>query len=163
MLVRKYQTMFNQNVQIGSTKSKLCVITEEKCEEYTNYSSLSSPESVADLVNTLYNLCDLTEEYVYLLAVDTKNVPIGAFEVSHGTVDCSVVAPREIFMRALLCGAAKIVLAHNHPSGNVNPSSEDIKLTERIKQAGDIMGMPLLDHIIVGDNEFFSFKQENYM
>lgn len=155
MIVRKYQTKFN--------KSKLCVIDEENCEEYTKYSSLSSPESVADLVNTLYNLCDLTEEYVYMLAVDTKNNPVGAFEVSHGTVDCSVVAPREIFMRALLCGAAKIILVHNHPSGNPQPSSEDIKLTERIQQAGDIMGIKLLDHIIVGENEFFSFQREKYM
>lgn len=155
MIVRKYKTKFN--------KSKLCVINEESCDEYAKYSSLSSPESVADLVNTLYNLCDLTEEYVYMLAVNSKNLPVGVFEVSHGTVDCSVVAPREIFMRALLCGAAKIILVHNHPSGNTHPSNEDIKLTERIKQAGDIMGIKLLDHIIVGEDELFSFQREKYM
>ena len=158
MIVRKYQALFNQTVM----KSKVCAITEERSDEYTNYSSLSSPESVADLVNSLYNMSSLTEEYIYLLAVDTKNVPVGVFEVSHGTVDCSVVSPREIFMRALLCGAAKIILVHNHPSGNVNPSSEDIRITERIKQAGELMGIVLLDHIIVGDG-VFSFKEEHYI
>lgn len=159
MLVRKYRVLFNQ----AAVKSRMCVIDEERCDEYTSYSSLSSPESVADLVNTLYNLCSLTEEYVYMLAVDTKNVPVGVFEVSHGAVDCTVLAPREVFMRALLCGASKIILVHNHPSGNPQPSSDDIKMTERIKQAGDVMGINLLDHIIVGDDKLFSFQRENYM
>ncbi len=155
MIVRKYSTKFD--------KDKVCVLTKESSEEYSAYSSLSSPESISDMVNTLYNLCDLTEEYVYLLALNSKNLPVGVFEVSHGTVDCSAVAPREVFMRALLCGASRIILVHNHPSGDPHPSKEDILLTERIKQAGEIMGVELLDHIVVGDCDMFSFKKENYL
>lgn len=155
MIVNKYRTELNEY--------KLNILVKEESKEYNEYRALDEAGKIADCVNSLYNLCNRAEEYVYMLALDTKLGPIAMFEVTHGTVDISYVSPREVFIRALLCGASRIVLIHNHPSGNTHPSSEDIKLTERIKQAGDILGIKLLDHIIVGDDEFFSFQREKYM
>ena len=112
------------------------------------------------MINTIYNASVLTEEYMWMIALDTKCNPIGIFEISHGTVNASLISPREIFMRLCLCGATNFVLIHNHPSGDITPSKEDINVTTQMKEAGKLMNINLLDHIIVGDI-YYSFRENN--
>ena len=85
-----------------------------------------------------------------MISLDYKCHPLGFFEVSHGTVNSSIVDPRSVFIRALLSGATSIILCHNHPSGDCTPSKEDVLLTKRIKEGGELLGIELLDHVIIG-------------
>lgn len=105
----------------------------------------------------------MAEEYVYLLTLNTKGDITGVFEIAHGTVSNCLVSPREIFNRALMIGATTIILVHNHPSGYPEPSHDDILLTERVKKAGELIGIELLDHIIIGDKCFISFRKEEIL
>ena len=100
-------------------------------------------------------------EHFAVLMVDARSKPIGLSVVSIGTVSASLVHPRELFKPAILAGAAAIVVAHNHPSGEVTPSPEDKDATRRIVRAGELLGVPCLDHVILGveQGEKFSFKE----
>ena len=97
-------------------------------------------------------------EKLVCLMLNTKNVVIGMDVVSLGTLTMSVAHPREIFKSAILKNAASIILGHNHPSGDPTPSREDIQMTERITRAGEILGIKLLDHVIIGENGTYSFR-----
>ena len=121
---------------------------------------VQSPEAAVELLTNVLKVQDECEEVVILLTMDTKNNINGMFEVSRGTLSVSLVHPREVFKRALLCNAASIILAHNHPSGDVTPSFEDNALTERLKGCGDLMGIAFIDHIIVADDKHYSYKAE---
>ncbi len=94
------------------------------------------------------------------LMLDTACQYIGEYEVSLGTVNSSLVSPREIFIEALKSEAVNIILVHNHPSGNPNPSQEDIFMTENIGRIGKFIGIEIIDHIIIGDNTFISLKEK---
>jgi len=104
-----------------------------------------------------------SEEYVYMLCLNGRLDLISIFELSHGTVNCSVISSREVFQKALLANAVNIVLIHNHPSGDPSPSKNDINLTNKIKEAGLLMDIELIDHIIIGKNTFVSFKELAYI
>ena len=91
--------------------------------------------------------------------LNTKHRFLGDFELSKGTVNASMASPREAFIEALRTGAVYIILLHNHPSGDPTPSREDIVTTKRMKEAGNIIGINLIDHIIIGDNKYISLKQ----
>ena len=110
-------------------------------------------------------LAETDREHLLALTVDTKNRLIGINTVSVGSLSSSLGHPREVFKAAILQNAAAIILAHNHPSGDPTPSSEDRALTERIKQASELLGIRLLDHIVVGDGteRFFSFLDEGLL
>ena len=97
-----------------------------------------------------------------MLALDTKCKPIGIFEISHGTVNMSMINPREVFIRALLVGAVSIALIHNHPSGDATPSREDISATKRLAECGKLLGVVLLDHIVIG-HDYTSLKADGYL
>lgn len=102
-------------------------------------------------------------EQVLSILVDTKNGVVGVNVVSVGDLSSSVVHPREVFKAAILANAASVILAHNHPSGDPTPSPEDIAVTRRIAEAGQILGIELLDHVIVGDRErFVSLKNQGH-
>ena len=105
---------------------------------------------------------DLDREQFWVLLVDTKLNVIGANCVSIGTLDASLVHPREVFKPAILANASGVILAHNHPSGNTAPSDEDIIITQRLRKAGEILGIYVHDHIIVGERPF-SFASHNMM
>ncbi len=92
--------------------------------------------------------------------LDTRNKIIRKEIISIGTVDTSLIHPREVFAPAVECSAKSVILAHNHPSGNTTPSSEDIKITKRIINSGEILGIQLIDHIIIGGNEHLSMKDK---
>jgi DNA repair protein RadC len=153
MRITTYKTKLNED--------KLNILVKEKSTNY-EISGLTSPESIFNMMNNVFDMQNLAEEYLYMIACDSKQKVLGVFEISHGTVNASLINPREIFIRALLCGAVNIILTHNHPSGNSYPSAEDNRVTRRIKECGELMGINLLDHIIIGDN-FYSFKQEGMM
>lgn len=89
----------------------------------------------------------------------TKNQITGIFEVGKGTVNCSLISAREILIRMLLAGAVSFILCHNHPSGDTNPSQEDIQITESIGKAGSLIGVSLLDHLIIGEKNYTSLRE----
>lgn len=99
------------------------------------------------------------QEELHLMMLNTKNLLIRDSLIFRGTVNASVASPREMFVEAFRYHAVRIVLVHNHPSGDPTPSREDGQLTNRIKEAGALLGIPLMDHIIIGDNSYFSFKE----
>ena len=98
-----------------------------------------------------------------LLMLNSKAMLIGECDVSVGTVNASLVTPRELFIKALQKNAVAIVIMHNHPSGDPTPSQEDICTTARIKNAGALVGIELLDHIIIGNNCYISFREEGML
>lgn len=100
---------------------------------------------------------DEDQEVVLAFHLDIKNRILGYHEIARGSIDGAVVMPREVFRTAIINGAAGIVLAHNHPSGDPTPSAEDRDLTTRLDKAGTLLGLRLLDHVIIGDGRSFSF------
>jgi len=133
------------------TKYRLELV-KESSKIYEVEGKISSPTDVRDYIEQVFKLSSQAEEVLVLLVLDTKNNVTGAFEVSRGSLNASIVHPREVFKRALLLNGASIIIAHNHPSGDPSPSKEDIEITRRLVEGGDILGITVLDHIIVGDN-----------
>ena len=119
--------------------------------------TLSTPATSAAALSAL--LQDEPAEVFGILCVSTKHRVIAFHEVSRGTLDSTLVHPREVFKAALLANAAAIVLTHNHPSGDPTPSPDDYQLTRRLVDAGKLIGVEVLDHIIVGDGRYFSFRE----
>ena len=97
------------------------------------------------------------------LLMNTKNQVLAIKTVSVGDLSSSIVHPREVFKDAVLASAASLIIAHNHPSGDPTPSAEDIAVTRRLMDAGEILGIELLDHIIIGDGVFVSLKERGKM
>jgi DNA repair protein RadC len=119
--------------------------------------AMSTPrESALALMTTLQ---DQPGEVFAILCLSTKHRVIAYHEVSRGTLDATLVHPREVFKAALLANAAAIILTHNHPSGDPSPSADDVQLTRRLVDAGALLGVDVLDHIIVGDGRYYSFKE----
>lgn len=141
------------------TKYKLELIKEES-HKYEVDTRISKPQDLVDVLNLVCRINNNTEEVMLLLTLNTKNVITGWFEVSRGSIDTSIVHPREIFKRALTNNATSIVVAHNHPSGDPNPSKEDINITNRLKECGKLLGINLIDHIIIGDEKYVSLKEK---
>ena len=100
----------------------------------------------------------LDREHLWRIDLDTRSRVLGFEVVSIGTLSASLVHPREVMKGALLANSAGFILAHNHPSGDEAPSPEDREVTLRVKRAGEIMGVPLIDHIVIGSDRFYSFK-----
>jgi len=116
-----------------------------------------------DVFNELSEFRNLKKEHFIVLYLDTKNQEIKKQVVSIGTLNFSIVHPREVFEEAVKNLAASIIIAHNHPSNFVEPSSEDIKLTKRLVEAGKILGIEILDHVIVSKEKYYSFKENNLL
>lgn len=119
---------------------------------------VKTPDDVAGLVRG--RLKDKKKEYFLVLLLDTRNQLIRVAEISVGSLDSSIVHPREVFKEALSASAASVIFVHNHPSGDTEASEDDIQLTKRLAEAGEIMGIDVLDHIIIGDKNYVSMKRE---
>lgn len=121
----------------------------------------NSPKSIVD-----YYMEDLrhkeVEEFI-MLALNNKSVLLGEFVISKGTVNASLASPREIFIQALRVKAVNIIIMHNHPSGDPTPSRNDFVVTMNIKSAGELIGINLIDHIIIGDNDYISFREQKML
>jgi DNA repair protein RadC len=120
---------------------------------------LKSPDDVAAEVRS--QLKGKKKEHFLVLCLDTRNRLIASRPVSIGSLDTSIVHPREVFKEAVSACAASVIFAHNHPSGDPEPSKEDVELTKRLAKAGEIMGIDVLDHIIVCDKSYLSLKARN--
>ncbi len=119
---------------------------------------ISSPVDLIDFLDG--EMSCLNQEILKVILLNTKNCIIGVKDVFIGTLNNSIVHPREIFKTAINKSSASIIICHNHPSGDPTPSKEDINITLRIKECGSIIGIQLLDHIIIGNNKYISFKEE---
>ena len=117
---------------------------------------ISKPEDIYDLVKD--DMKYFEQEHFRILMLNTKNIVINIKDIFIGASDSSVIETRKVFKEALKYNAKNITICHNHPSGDPNPSKEDVNISLRIKEAGKIIGIDLLDHIIIGDNRFISLK-----
>lgn len=151
MRIIQYKTMLNED--------RKNILVRESSKNYPDLGGLDTPEDVCLLANAVFDASRLAEEHAWLIAVNTKNHPIGVFEVSHGSDCAAVVTPRELFIRLLLCGAHAFFLVHNHPSGDITPSAEDDALTRRVISAGKTLNVELLDHVIVADRKYYSYRE----
>lgn len=156
MRVVKYTTKLTekQRVVLEKEVSVYCPGLERK---------MSSPEQIVKLAREYLCMHELPEEYMYMLCMNSKLNLTGVFEISHGNVNSSIVGTREVFQKALLANAVSIALIHNHPSGDSTPSREDIDVTKRLMEAGNILGVQVLDHIIIGRPYYTSLKEKGYI
>ena len=120
---------------------------------------LTNPKKVYDLIKS--KLKNYHKEHFYIIPLNSRSYSIA--EVSVGSLNASIVHPREVFAEAIKNKAASVIFAHNHPSGDTEPSEEDLETTKRLVEAGKIMGIEVLDHIIVAGNTFLSFKEKGLL
>jgi DNA repair protein RadC len=151
---------------IGRVKSiQLLCIAEltKRMAKATNDGGLKliTPEAVANYY--MQDMRHLTQERILLVMLDTKSKIIKDMIISSGTINSSLLSPREIFLTALKYEAVGIIILHNHPSGDPTPSKEDINTTKRMKEAGNLIGIKLMDHIIIGDNKYVSLGEQGYL
>lgn len=130
---------------------------KDSTERYT----IRSPEDAANYLMT--DMSTLQQEHFVALFLNVKNEVLHKETIFIGSLNASIVHPRELFREAVKRSAASIICAHNHPSGNPAPSPEDIEVTKRLVAAGDMMGIDVLDHIVIGDHQFISLKEKGYM
>lgn len=125
--------------------------------EAADKTQFNTPEAAAKLV--MGRLKDKKKEYFLAILLDTRNQLIKVAEISVGSLDTSVVHPREVFKEAISASAAGVIFVHNHPSGDTEASEDDVALTKRLVQAGEIVGIDVLDHIIIGGKNYTSLKR----
>jgi DNA repair protein RadC len=135
-------------------------MVKENIGTYDGRRNISAPQTVYDFLRDYTDMAESPEEQFYMLALNTKNQIVGVHLVSQGSLNSSVVHPREVFKRAMLNNACSIIVAHNHPSGNPAPSQTDIDVTRRLAEGGELLGIALLDHIITGDGNYISLKEK---
>lgn len=124
--------------------------------------AVSSVRDVVDLMLKM-GFADSPEEHVYMFCLDCRGTVIAMHEISHGGLSSAYISIRSIFCRGLINNAAAIIMAHNHPSGDPTPSEDDVAATRKIKSAGDLMEIQLLDHIILGSGCYCSLKEDGYI
>lgn len=156
MRVNTYKTLLDKYERVPK-------LVRESARNYSVIDKIKNADDAWWLLCDMYNHDVETEEVSYLLCLDTRNVLIGVFELSRGTVGNTAMNPREIIFKALMTNAVKIIVAHNHPSGDVTPSNCDIDVTKRLKEACDVMGLTLMDHIIIGENCYLSMKECDFI
>jgi len=122
---------------------------------------IKGPEDVSNLL--MEEMRALKQEHFNILLLNTKNEVMSVENISIGSLNASIVHPREVFLRAIKRSSSSIILAHNHPSGDPEPSKEDILITKRLLEAGKIIGIQVLDHVIMGDNNYCSLKERQLM
>lgn len=148
---------------IGVAKASQIIAMAELSKRFKSYKSgeqykITQPKDVAELV--MEEMRYLKEEHLRVVMLNTKNIVISVKDVSIGSLNSSIVHPREIFIEAIKKSSASIVICHNHPSGDPTPSAEDISVTERIKECGKLLGIDLIDHIIIGNGNYISLKEK---
>ena len=123
--------------------------------------TISSPKDAYEMIKE--QLEGLDREQFIIACLNTKNEPTNISVVSVGSLNKAIVHPREVFKTAILSNASSIMAFHNHPSGDTTPSDQDIQLTNRLYEAGELLGIKLLDHLIIGDGTFTSLKEKGYL
>ena len=123
--------------------------------------NFSEPDSIAEYY--MEDFRHKEQEHILLLLLDNKSNLLGEKLLFTGTVNASIISPREIYLEALKFHAVGIILLHNHPSGDPTPSDADRRITRKVREAGSLLDIPLLDHIIIGDKKYVSFHEEGYL
>ena len=124
---------------------------------------IKSPTEVYQAAKQLLALHEKPQEHFCILCLNTKNKMVGVHTISIGSLNASIVHPREVFKAAILNNASRIICLHNHPSGDPEPSKEDIEITRRLVEAGEIIGIEVLDHVIIGEQRCLSMKERGLM
>ncbi|MCX6917627.1 MAG: JAB domain-containing protein [Verrucomicrobia bacterium] len=120
-----------------------------------SFDAVTSPDKAAQLLRRV--LPDNVREHFVILFLDNVKQVVGYYVVATGTASACVVGAKELFQAAIVAGAGSLILGHNHPSGQIIPSAEDRAITKRLGEAGDLLGIPVLDHLIIGNPGFYSF------
>ncbi|MCR1935299.1 RadC family protein [Clostridium tepidum] len=162
--------LFDQSIEeltkikgIGVTKAVQILALSEISKRFKTYKSgndykINKPLDVSNLV--MEDMKYLRQEKLKVLILNTKNIVTYIRDIFIGTLNSSIVHPREIFCEAIKKNGASIIICHNHPSGDPTPSQEDINITLRLKECGKLIGIDLLDHIIIGENKYISIKEK---
>ena len=145
------------------TKYDVRLVKESSSLYDYDQKQLNNPYAVSCMLNEIFDMENLCEEHFVMLALDTKLKVVGAFDIHVGTSKSSPVSAKSVFTRAMLCNANSIIVAHNHPSGDAHPSRDDVNITRTLEKAGEILDIKLQDHIIVGDNDYYSFRNEDLL
>jgi len=153
MRITQYKTLLGNDGQL--------LLVKERSMNYPALDKISHPDDAALILRDLFALDRQSEECVYLIALNVKGKINGVFELFRGCLAFCTCSTREIFQKALLCNAASIIIAHNHPSGDPTPSQEDIKVADTVKKAAELMNISMLDNLILGTTTF-SFKEQNF-
>lgn len=130
-------------------------------ETFREKPTIRGPRDVSNLLSP--QLRDKTKEHFMAILLDTRNQVLKIVEVSIGTLDTSIAHPRDIFREAIISNASSIILAHNHPSGDPAPSKADLLVTQRLVEAGRLIGIDIADHVVLGDNRWVSFQERGLM
>lgn len=123
--------------------------------------SFNDPRSIVNYY--IEDMRHMEQEQLRAMFLNSKNILIKDLLLSKGTVNASLITPRELYIEALRYHAVRLILVHNHPSGDPSPSKEDCYLTKRVKESGSLIGIQLMDHIIIGDNSYISFREEGML
>lgn len=150
----------------GGAKAAQIISISEMYRRFKSYRSgeeykITKPKDAADFV--MEEMRNLKQERLRVIMLNTKNLVLSVKDVSIGSLNSSIVHPREVFCEAIKKNSASIIICHNHPSGDAMPSSEDINVTHRLKECGKLIGIDLLDHIIIGDGKYVSLKEKGIL
>lgn len=136
-------------------------VVREKIMYYEGNKTIRSPKDAVDVLKEYIGNED--REHFVVMMLSTKNTINAIHTASIGSLSSAIVHPREVFKAAIVANASSIILGHNHPSGDPTPSSEDIEVTKRLRDVGDLIGIDVLDHVIVGDERFYSLKERGLL
>lgn len=150
MRINFYETILSEDDRI--------MLVKEKGLNY-DAGKMNTPENIVLMMRKLLSIEKMAEERCYMIALNSSCKVLGIFFISKGTANASLITPREVYIRALLAGAVQIILCHNHPSGDASPSGQDIGITRRLREAGELLCIGFTDHIIIGNGTYFSFKE----
>ena len=139
------------------------VLVKERVGSYELPREIRCPEEAYNAIRVTTNVQAEAQEVFGILILNTKNKIVAVHEISRGTLNSSMAHPREVFKPAILHNAASIICFHNHPSGDPEPSKEDVELSNRLVEAGKILGIEVFDHIVVGDEGYVSLKERGVM
>lgn len=168
-LVNLYELSYEQLINIkgvGKVKALQILAILELCQRLTKQTrskgeKINSPSLIANYFMQM--LRHAKEEHFIITLLDAKCKMMGYELVSKGSMTASIVHPREVYKLAIRKSAYSIIALHNHPSGDPTPSKEDLQMTKRLKEVGELVGIPLLDHVIIGDGHYISLKEESYL
>jgi DNA repair protein RadC len=152
-----YMGDFSETQTITFKHLLLCAV--ENISDYNIKQTINNPLDVVEVLNTIYKISHLPEEIFVAIFLDCKNKINGITKISHGTAVMTPVSTRDLYKNALAHNATQLLVAHNHPTGNPTPSVDDIKVTNALKKAGEFLDIALVDHIIIGDGQYYSFTE----
>lgn len=139
---------------------KIKLVKEKTAVYYDGRKKINSPERLYEVGKQVLNdYIEEDREAFAVILLDTKLKPIGNYVVSAGTLNQSLVHPREVYKKAIVASANNVMLIHNHPSGDPSPSEEDISITNRLVEVGKIVGIEVLDHLVIGSDSSYSFRK----